>query len=116
MNKALTIALGLGAGLFGGMLTRYIAPPAAHAQDPAATAKEIRAQSFTLVDQYDHMAGTFAYEPLAAPRVMPGNPLFPGGQGIPDRARPGRIVLRDASGREIWSAGANTLIRPVSER
>ena len=63
MNKTLTVALALAAGLFGGMLTRYITPPAAHAQDQAAIAKEIRAQSFTLVDQFDHTAGTFSYEP-----------------------------------------------------
>jgi len=115
MNKTLTLALGLGAGLLGGMLTRYIAPPAAHAQDQTAVSKEVRAESFTLVDQFNHTAGTFAYEPLSGPRTIPEN-LFPGGRGVPDRARPGRIVLRDASGREIWSAGGNAMIRPVSER
>jgi hypothetical protein len=116
MNKTLTLALGLGAGLLGGMLTRYIAPPAAHAQDQAAVSKEIRAQSFTMVDQYDHTAATFSYEPLPGPRAFPGNPPFPSGPAIPDRARPGRIVLRDAAGREIWSAGGNSRIVPVSER
>lgn len=114
MNKTLTLALALGAGLLGGMLTRYIAPPSAHAQDQAAVSKEIRAESFTLVDQFNHTAGTFTYEPLSGPRVMPEN-LFPGGRGVPERARPGRIVLRDSNGREIWSAGGNG-IRPVSER
>lgn len=116
MNKTLTLALGLGVGLLGGMLTRYIAPPPAHAQDQAAVAKEIRAQSFTLVDEFNRSAGTFAYEPLPGPRVMTGNPQFPGGQGAPERVRPGRIVLRDANGREIWSAGGNSRIVPVSER
>jgi hypothetical protein len=118
MNKTLTIALGLGAGILGGLLTRYIAPPAAHAQDPAAAtvSKEIRAQSFTLVDQFDHKAGTFTYEPLPIAHVIQGNPQFPANQGVPARVGPGRIVLRDAGGREIWSAGANSLIRPVSER
>jgi hypothetical protein len=115
MNKTLTLALGLGAGLLGGMLTRYIAPPPAHAQDQAAVSKEIRAESFTLVDQFNHTAATFSYEPLPGLRTFPGNPQFPGNQGVPDRARPGRIVLRDPNGREIWSAGGNG-IRPVSER
>jgi hypothetical protein len=115
MNKTLTLALGLGAGLLGGMLTRYIAPPAAHAQDQAVVSKEVRAQSFTLVDQFNHTAGTFDYEPLSGPRAIPEN-LFPGGRGVPDRVRPGRIVLRDSNGREIWSAGGNARIQPVTER
>jgi hypothetical protein len=115
MNKTLTIALALGAGLFGGMLTRYIAPPAAHAQDQTAVAKEIRAQSFTLVDQYDHTAGTFAFEPQQGAGMMLRRGTFDK-PAIPERALPGRIVLRDAAGHEIWSAGANLLIRPVSER
>ena len=76
MNKTLTIALGLGAGLLGGLLTRYIAPPAAHAQDQAAVAKEIRAQSFTLVDEFNHTAGTFTYEPRPAARMTIPRPTF----------------------------------------
>jgi hypothetical protein len=115
MNKTFMIALALGAGLLGGMLTRYIAPPAAYAQDQPA-AKEIRAQSFTLVDQFDHTAGTFSYEPLPGARMTLPRPQFGGNQPPVDRLAPGRIVLRDASGHEIWSAGANSLIRPVSER
>jgi hypothetical protein len=114
MNKTLTIALGLSAGLLGGLLTRYIAPPAAHAQDQAAVAKEIRAQSFTLVDQFDHTAGTFAYEPPPGARMMLQRP--PSINQPAPRVGPGRIVLRDANGREIWSAGADALIRPVTER
>jgi hypothetical protein len=114
MNKILTIALALGAGLFGGILTRYIAPPAAHAQDQAAVAKEIRAQSFTLVDQFDHTAGTFTYEPTPGARMMLQRP--PSMNQPAPRVGPGRIVLRDANGHEIWSAGANSLIRPVTER
>jgi hypothetical protein len=106
MHKALTLALGLAAGLLGGMLTRYIAPPAAHAQDQAVS-KEIRAQSFTLVDQFNHTAGTFSYESTASFHMLPR------GQG-PQSIGPGRIVLRDASGREIWSAGSR--IVPVTER
>jgi len=96
MDKKLTIALALSAGLLGGMLSRYIAPPVAFAQnqpqlvlDPVT--KEVRAQSFTLVDALDNTIGTFLVEPL---------PSSPG-------RRPGqwRIVLRDSEGREIWSAG-----------
>ncbi|MGA7239996.1 MAG: hypothetical protein WBY44_30220 [Bryobacteraceae bacterium] len=115
MNKMLTIALGLGAGLLGGLLTRYIAPPAAHAQDQAAVAKEIRAQSFTLVDEFNHTAGTFTYEaPPAARMTIPLPPSI--NQPAPQRWGAGRIVLRDANGREIWSAGGHALIRPATER
>ena len=113
MNKTLTLALGLGAGLLGGLLTRYIAPPAAHAQDHAAVTKEIRAQSFTLVDEFDHTAGTFTYEPSPGKRIIVRHQ---GPEGTTERLVSGRIVLRDSNGREIWSAGGNALIRPASER
>ena len=49
MNNRLTIAAALVAGLVGGLLTRYLTPPVAFAQDQASAPKEIRAQSFTLV-------------------------------------------------------------------
>src|ERR1700683_231417 len=74
MNKTLTVALALGAGLLGGLLTRYIAPPATFAQDHAPITKEIRAQSFPLVDSSDQTLGVFTTEP--ASRAI--NP-YPGG-------------------------------------
>jgi hypothetical protein len=46
MNKTLAAALALGAGLLSGLLTRYIAPPAASAQNQAPITKEIRAAEF----------------------------------------------------------------------
>ena len=61
MNKALTVATALVAGLVGGLLTRYVVPPAAFAQDQAPITKEIRAQSFTLVDIFDRSIGTFTF-------------------------------------------------------
>ena len=100
MNK--NMALALIAGLLGGLATRYIAPPTAFAQNQPAIAKEIRAQSFTLVDGADQPAGTFHVEPLF------NQPLNSG------RLRT-RIVLRDSTGREIWSAGGSGL-QPLSER
>jgi len=95
MNK--TVALALAAGLLGGMLTRYIAPPSAYAQNqaPQTAPMEIRAQSFILVDQADHTVGTFSVSP--GPLGPFGRPIFP------------RIVLRDFNGREIWSAGGSAL-------
>jgi hypothetical protein len=110
MNNKLTVAVALFAGLAGGMLTRYIAPPSvfAQAQNPAVT-KEVRAQSFTLVDQYDNVAGTFTAESMGAAGIF-----TPKG-GLPQmqlQRPPMRIVLRDAHGHEIWSAGGSA-IRPL---
>jgi len=105
MNKKLSIALALVAGLLGGLLTRYIAPPTAFAQDQAPIAKEIRAQSFTLVDQLDRTIGTFTFEPAEVKVLNQRKQPMP----------PTRIVLRDSNGREIWSAGGNP-IRELSGR
>jgi len=102
----------------GGLLTRYVAPPVALAQDQAPIVKEIRAQSFTLVDPSDHAVGTFTVEPLAG---SPGTEQFyrlkqyPNNQFRPERPLPMRIVLRDSAGRELWSAGGS-MVRPLSVR
>jgi hypothetical protein len=88
------------------MLTRYVDPPTAFAQNPAPTSKEIRAQSFTLVDSANGTVGAFTTE-VGAPTALPGvapipptsnpSPVPPSGRG-PSAPR---IVLRDSSGREI---------------
>jgi hypothetical protein len=103
-EQTLTVALALVTGLLGGLLARFLAPPAAFAQNQAPIAKEIRAQSFTLVDPSDNSVGVFTSEPV-----------FRGLQSVPRRPMPMRIVLRDSNGREIWSAGG-AAIRPASER
>ncbi len=117
MNKPLTVVLALGGGLLGGLLTRYIGPPSAFAQNQAPATKEIRAQSFTLVDSSNRTIGTFTSDADGPPAPPP-----PPGGGIapltPRRDRPSwrsRIVLRDSDGREIWSAG-EAQIRPLSQR
>src|SRR5579862_5653547 len=97
MNSRLTVAIALVAGLLGGSLTRYIAPPVVFAQDQAAISRNIRSQSFTLVDSSDHVMGTFTAEPGAY--VGPKRQM--------------RIVLRDSAGCEIRSAGGNSMITPV---
>jgi hypothetical protein len=117
MNNKMSVALALMAGLLGGLLTRYIAPPAAFAQNQAPIPKEIRAQSFALVDPSDRTVGTFTAEPvLGAPgtfvRPAPG---LPNDQSAPQIRWPMRVVLRDSNGREIWSAGGSVL-RPLSQR
>jgi hypothetical protein len=100
MNNKTSLAIALAAGLFGGLLTRYIAPPPAFAQNQV-TPKEIRAQSFTLVDPLDRTVGTFTFEPVA--QLVNGQIVHPE-----------RIVLRDSGGREIWSAGST--FRPLAQR
>lgn len=122
--QKLNLTLALAAGLLGGFLSR-ITLPAVHAQNPAppaaepapeplrppqlfpgvppvpplpqpaaAATKEVRAQSFTLVDSADRTVGTFTVDP--SPSITRDGRINQGG----------RIVLRDATGREIWSAGA----------
>ena len=115
MNNKLVIALALVAGLVGGLLSRYTAPPPAFAQNQAPVTKEVRAQSFTLVDPTDRTIGTFTAEPDGPTSVLVPGPTprdLPQPQRTASRAR---IVLRDANGREIWSAGGSA-IRPLSQR
>jgi hypothetical protein len=103
MNNKLTIALALFAGLAGGLVTRYIAPPPVFAQAPGtqtSAPQELRARSFTLVDASGNTVVKFA--------VGPRNFDMPTGQPI----GPVRIILKDANGRVIWSAGGST-VRPL---
>jgi hypothetical protein len=105
MNNNLTVSFALLAGLAGGMLTRFIAPAPVFAQAPvqvlpapappvsSPATKEIRAESFVLLDENDRVAGIFTAEPVSAFRRT-------------------RIVLRDAYGHEMWSAGGSAL-RPL---
>jgi hypothetical protein len=109
MNNKLIVAVAVLAGLAGGMLTRFIAPAPVFAQapiqafpapaptpapaTPGPVTKEIRAESFAIVDQYGRVAGTFTAESMSM-------------------GRPARIVLRDSYGHEIWGAGGST-IRPL---
>jgi hypothetical protein len=101
MSKALIVTLALTAGLVGGLLSRYIAPPSAFAQGKATVTKEVRAQSFTLVDPSDQAIGTFTLEPVG-PQVV-----FVSGPNVYPDTRHTAIVLRDSTGREIWRAGGS---------
>src|SRR5215467_8603190 len=91
--------IGLVSGLAGGILAHWTVVSSVHAQNPTPTPKEIRAQSFTLVDSADRPAGTFTVE-----SGLGGAP--------PGTAR---IVLRDARGRVIWTAGGSGIL-PLTER
>jgi len=96
INKMITVALSPAAGLTGGLLTRYITPATAYAQ--ASVTKEVRARSFTLVDDLDRPVGTFTIDPP----LFGANPLPPSANGSSSIRR---IVLLDNTGKEIWSAG-----------
>lgn len=110
MNK--TVLLALLAGLTGGLATRYIAPPVAFAQNQPAVTREVRAQSFTLVDSSDRTIGVFSAE--AVPNRFRATIVNPGPNATVQRIPEMRVVLRDAGGREIWSAESDP-IRPLSQ-
>jgi hypothetical protein len=60
MSNKITIAVALVAGLLGGMMSHV--PTSLHAQTPAPTAVEIRAQKFVLVDENGAARGAFRIE------------------------------------------------------
>jgi hypothetical protein len=109
MSSKINLALALLAGLGGGMLTRFIAPPAVAAQNQPQVAQEVRARSFVLVDAANSPLGTFTAE-----RVMTG-PMIGAPEYPPDSVPHvrSRIILRDAEGREVWSAGPDARIVPL---
>ena len=120
MNNKINLALALAAGLAGGILTRYIAPQPVLAQPQQAPTKEIRAQTFTLVDPADRTVGTFSVEdgPMAVAVGPDGKTTYiqrGPNLGDPRNAPRPRIILRDATGQEIWSAGGSPM-RALSQR
>jgi hypothetical protein len=92
--KKLNLALSIAAGLLGGVLSHYVWTQPVQAQSRIPAPKEIRAQSFVLVDDKGAVQGVFSID---EPRV--GRPS---------------VKLFDSDGREIWSAGGNRL-HPVSD-
>ena len=99
MKKHLNVALALVAGLVGGVISRYIAPPAVMAQNATPVTKEIRAENFVIVDVAGKTIATFAFG-------RGTNAGHPSAGGI--------VVLRDSDGHEIWSAGG-TQFRTLTE-
>jgi hypothetical protein len=78
MNKR-SLALSLAAGLLGGVASHFLSPQLVHAQSQAPA--EIRARSFSLVNEDGTTLGTFSFD----------------AQGRP------KIVLRDQAGHEVWA-------------
>jgi hypothetical protein len=100
MYRNLNLSLALAAGLFGSILSRYITPTAVHAQTPTPkltpAPKEIRAQSFIVVDEKGGIAGTFK-------------------ASVPKPGEAPTVVLLDPLGMEVWRGGG-AAIRPASQR
>jgi hypothetical protein len=83
MNRKVHLGLSLAAGLLGGVLSHYVAPEMVHAAQvaPVPPPKEMRAQSFVLVNSDGSPAGLFGF----------------------DRAGRPNIELFDRTGKVVWS-------------
>jgi hypothetical protein len=69
MTTKLTMTLSLAAGLAGGVLSQYIASALVHAQAQTPMPKEIRAQSFTLVDASGNRMGALTIGQNSRPSI-----------------------------------------------
>ncbi len=77
------------AGLLGGIASHYVSPQPAHAESSAP--RELRAESFVLVNEKGLVIGT-----------------------LTDEAGRPALKLFDERGREIWSAGGKIGIRTAA--
>ena len=89
MNRKTNLILALAAGLLGGLLSRYMNPIPAYAQTQSAP-KEIRAQSFVLINEQGTPLGLLGFDP----------------NGVPI------IKLLDERGRTIWSTQPRPSLMP----
>jgi hypothetical protein len=100
MNQKWTLTLALAGGFVGSALFHGLTLVSVHAQAPnAAPPKEIRAQSFVLVDDSNKALGRFATRYPASPSS--------------ERYGFGYIQLFDSSGNELFTAGGMR-VRPAS--
>jgi hypothetical protein len=98
--------LALGAAAFlGGIVSHFVTPQSALAQDQVPVTSEIRTQSLTLVDPANRPIGTFTSEIHASPNGFNGS-----------RPSATRIVLLDPAGRILWRAdsGFALINQPVT--
>jgi len=63
------LVLAMAAGLFGGLVSRYISPSAVLAQVQKAAPKEIQAQNFVLVNSQGNPMGLFGFNPQGKPII-----------------------------------------------
>jgi hypothetical protein len=89
MNRTMNVTLALAAGLLGGLISRYLAPAPVFAQAPAPASREVRAQSFILVNKQGKPLGRIGFD----------------SDGLPV------ITLVDEEGRTLWSTKASLLLQ-----
>jgi len=92
MNRKLNLSLALAAGLLGGVLSRYVTPLPVQAQ-ASPPSKELRAQSFVLVDDKNDIVGTFTASTTG-----------------PKPGQNQTVVLLDRNDKEIWRAGVSVKV------
>ena len=97
MTRIATFGLVILAGLAGGVASRYFVPATVFAQAQPSAAAEVRAESFILTDGSGKTIGVFTSK----------------GPRFADQTRPlseqRTIILLDANGKQIWSAGDSPL-------
>ena len=91
--KKLNLGLSIAAGLLGGVFSHYVWTQPVQAQNQVPAPKELRAQSFVVVNDKGEIQGVLTF-------------------GEPKGDRTG-IKLYDGKGREIFTAGGDQL-RPLS--
>ncbi|PYT26220.1 MAG: hypothetical protein DMG57_22360 [Acidobacteria bacterium] len=89
MNRKINFTLALATGLLGGVLSRYLIPTPVFAQAQAPAPREIRAQSFVLVNKQGAPLGLMGFD----------------SDGVPV------ITLLDENRRTIWSSKATLLLQ-----
>ena len=99
MDQKWTIILALAAGFVGSALFHGLTLVSVHAQVPSAPLKEIRAQSFVLVDDSNKALGRLAIRYPAPPSS--------------ERYGFGDIQLFDSLRNELFTAGGRR-VRPAS--
>ena len=97
MNRKLNLSLAFAAGLLGGMLSRYLTPMPVLAQVQASAPKEIRAQSFVVVNQSGLPLGEFSIDPDGLANIR----LYD------DKGQAGGKVIWRARGMSIQPAVGN---------
>ena len=91
--KKLNLGLTIAAGLLGGVFCHYIWTQPVQAQNQTPTPKEVRAQSFVVVNDKGEIQGVLTF-----------------GEPKGDRTS---VKLYDGKGREIFAAGGDQM-RPLS--
>jgi len=91
--KKVNLGLSIAAGLLGGVCSHYIWTQPVQAQNQTSVPKEVRAESFVVVNDKGEVQGVLTF-------------------GEPKKGRTS-VKLYDSKGREIFTAGGDQM-RPLS--